>query len=168
MRRRLPESSRTFEQRAFADEPRDFEEERLLCDVVQHAENASEWLEAAAQRAENEMHLHAIRRLGSVGQEENAALAFPQFGKALLVRARQISPSCHAEVYQKLLHLGGARGSTNNEPDEEWKGLLQCIERMAGEYASDPELGPLFSAIAKHERSWMESTRTHYAPEDDE
>jgi len=26
----------------------------------------------------------------------------------------------------------------------------------------------LFSTIAKHERSWMESTRTHYAPEDDE
>ncbi|MGI8435782.1 MAG: hypothetical protein ACR2NX_02605 [Chthoniobacterales bacterium] len=157
-----------FERRALAGEPLDFDELRLLRRAIQDgSENPSVWLEAAVERATTGEHLHLLRKLGSVGDDENPALAYPQFAKVLLMRARTVSPACHSEVFQKLLHLGGGRGSTGYEPDDEWKALLEGIERLAHQYASDPELGPLFSKMAKRERASMDCERSRRS-EDEE
>lgn len=157
-----------FERRALAGEPLDFDELYLLRRAIAQGENSSAWLESAVQRANSEEHLDLLRELGSVGKEANAALAYPQFAKALLLRAREISPACHDEVFARLLHLGGGRSSTNHEPDAEWKSLLEAIERLAHQYAADSELGPLFATAAKNERAWMESMRSHRFDDEDE
>jgi len=157
-----------FERRAFAGEPVDSDESLLVRSAIQHDENSRGWLEAAVQRAQNEDQLHFVRRLGSVGEAENPALAFPQFTKSLLLRARELGPSCYETIFQKLTHVGGGRGSTNNEPDEGWKSLLSVIEELACQYAEDGELGPLFSTMAKYERAWMESERSRRVIEEDD
>jgi hypothetical protein len=156
------------EGRALAGEQLDFDEVRLLRSAIQHGKNASGWLEAAVQKANTEEHLHFLRRLGSVGEEENAALAYPEFAKALLLAARRISPAFHGEMFRKLLHLSGARGSTGSEPDDEWKTLLESIERLAHQHAADPELGPLFSEIVKNQRDWMDSMRRQSFADDED
>ncbi|MEO8351312.1 MAG: hypothetical protein ABI680_06240 [Chthoniobacteraceae bacterium] len=157
-----------FERRALAGEPLDFDELRLLRRAIAHSENPSAWLESAVQRANSEEHLNLLRQLGSEGGEGSAALSYPQFAKALLLRAREISPACHDEVFSRLLHLGGGRSSTNHEPDAKWKSLLEAVERLAHQHAADPELGPLFAAIAKHERSWIDSMRSRHFDDEDE
>ena len=157
-----------FEHRALAGEALDFDELRLLRRAIAYSENPSAWLESAVQLAKSEEHLNLLRQLGSVGGEENAALAYPQFARALLLRAREISPACHDEIFSRLLYLGGGRGSTNHEPDAEWKSLLEAVERFTHQYAADPELGPLFAAIAKHERSWIDSMRSRRFDDEDE
>ena len=149
-----------FERRLAAGEELDFDETRLLRSAIQHgSDNPSAWLEAAVQRATTEEQLNKLRELGSVGGADNAALAYPDFARALLARARAIGPDCYDRIFSHLLHVGGGRGSTDHEPDAEWKGLLAAIERLAHQYAADPELGTLFAAMAKGERSWMESER---------
>ena len=157
-----------FERRAFSGEPVDSDELRLVRSAIQHDENSSEWLEAAVRRAQSEDQLHFVRRLGSIGEAENPAFAFPKFTKSLMARARKIGPSCYEAIFQKLTHVGGGRGSTDNEPDGEWKALLSSIESAATQYADDGELGPLFSTMAKYERAWMDSERSRRVVEDDE
>ncbi len=157
-----------FERRALAGEPLDRDELRLLRRAIRDGENPSAWLEAAVARTTTAEHLEVLRQLGSVGAGENAALAYPDFVRALLQRARSISPACHEGLSRNLLHVGGGRGSTNNEPNDEWKHLLASIERHAHQYAADPELGPLFADMAKHERSWMDHTRFRRFNGDDE
>ena len=75
---------------------------------------------------------------------------------------------CHERLFSRLLHIGGVSQFDQRRTGREWKGLLEAVERLAGQYAADPELGPLFSTIAKHERSWIESNRRRSAAEDDE
>ena len=149
-----------FEQQLAADGQLDFDELRLLRSAIQYgSNNPSAWLEAAAARATTEQQLNTLRDLGAVDDEANAALACPDFARALLISARAISPECHERIFASLLHVGGGRSSTGGEPDPEWKGLLETIGRLAQLHAADSELGPLFIAIAKHERSWIDSNR---------
>lgn len=146
----------------------DYDEMRLLRSVIRYGhDDPSAWLEAAVNRANSEDHLDALRELGTVGSFDNAALAYPSFVRALLVRARAINPKCHERMFSSLLHVGGCRGSTSGEPDPEWKGLLQTIERFAAEHADDSELGPLFAAIETHERSRLEHGRMRWAVEEE-
>jgi hypothetical protein len=157
------------ERRLTEGEKLDFDEMRLLRSAVQHgSDDPSAWLEAAANRATTEEQLNALRGLGAAGDFDNAALAHPGFIRCLLARARAISPECHERVFSRLLHVGGSRGSTNGEPDPEWKGLIEAVERLAEQHSADPELGPLFSTIAKHERAWIESNRQRSAAEEQE
>jgi hypothetical protein len=157
------------ERRLTAGDKLDFDEMRLLRSAIQRgSDNPSAWLEAAANRATTEEQLNTLRTLGAADDLDNAALAHPNFVRCLLVRARAIGPECHERMFSRLLHVGGVRGSTDNEPDPEWKGLLESIERLAHQHAADPELGPLFTAIAKHERSWIESDRRRSVTEDED
>ena len=158
------------ERRLIEGEKLDFDEMRLLRSAIRDgSDNPSAWLEAAANRATMEEQLNFLRELAAGGDlENNAALAYPDFARCLLVRARGIGPSCHERMFSRLLHVGGCRGSTNGEPDPAWKGLLEAVERLANVHATDPELGPLFSTIAKHERSWIESNRQRSAEEEEE
>jgi hypothetical protein len=105
--------------------------------------------------------------IGSVGDLDNPSLSFPNFTSALLLRARAIDEECHATMFTRLLHVGGVRGSTNNEPDEKWKSLEQAIEKRAVEFANDPELGPLYAAILKSERSSMAFERSRSGLDED-
>jgi hypothetical protein len=89
-------------------------------------------------------------------------------GQVIRARARKIGPSCYEAIFQKLTHVGGGRGSINNEPDEEWKALLTSLERAATKYADDGELGSLFSTMAKYERAWMDSERSWRVIDDEE
>jgi len=149
-----------FEERRESGNKLDFDEIRLLRSAIVHgSDNPSAWLEAAANRATSEDQLNTLRELGSVGAYENVALAYPDFARVLLKRARAISPDCHDRIFSRLLHIGGVRGSTDAEPDPEWKSLLEAVERLAHQHASDGELGPLFAVMAKGERSWMDSNR---------
>jgi hypothetical protein len=149
-----------FEERLAAGGELDFDEMRLLRSAIQHgSDNPSAWLEAAAIRATTEEQLNTLRELGSVGGYDNVALAYPDFARALLVRARAIGGDCHEVIFGRLMHVGGGRSSTNGEPDAEWKGLLEALDRLADRYGTDTELGPLFAALAKSERSWMSSQR---------
>ena len=143
------------EQRLTAEGELDPEEMRLLRSAILHgSEQPSAWLEAAAVRATTKEQLDRLRELGSVGGHENAALAYPDFARVLLIRARAISMDCHERMFRRLLHIGGVRSSTNDEPDPGWKSLLEALERLADQYKVDTELGPLFAEIAKHERAW--------------
>ena len=138
----------------------DFDEMRLLRSAIQQgSDNPSAWLEAAALRAATTEKLTALCELGSVGGNGNIALAFPDFARSLLNRARAIGGDCHTVIFSRLLSVGGVRGFTNGEPDGAWKGLLETIERRAESYVSDIELGPLFSEILRSERSWMSRER---------
>jgi hypothetical protein len=156
-------------ERRFTDgEELDHDEMRLLRSAIRYGHEAlSAWLEAAAKRASSESRLEALLEFGTVGSFDNAALAYPSFVRVLLVRARTINPKCHERIFSSLLHVGGCRGSTRGEPDAEWKGLLQNIERLAAEHADDPELGPLFAAIESHERTWIEHGRMRWAVEEE-
>ena len=155
-----------FEHRALAGEPLDFDELRLVRRAISQSENPSAWFESAVQRATSEEHLDLLRQLGSVGEEENCALAYPRFAKALLLRARKIGSACYDKMFSRLGSLGGSRGGTDHEPDSKWQSLLEAVERLAQEHSADPELGPLFSAIAKHELSWMDSMRNRRSEDD--
>ena len=146
----------------------DYDELRLLRSAIQHGDNPSGWLEAAVERATTEEQLETLRQLGSDDGSESAALAFPDFARALLTRARALNSECHQRIFANLARVGGGRGSTNGEPDEPWKGLFEAIERLSHQHAADPELGPLFKTIAKHERSWMDSNRRSYLVEVDD
>ena len=158
-----------FEHRLTEGTELDYDEMRLLRSAIQHgSENPSGWLEAAVERATNEEQLETLRKLGSADGNDNAALAYPDFARALLTRARVISIECHERIFVRLTHVGGCRGSTNGEPDAGWKGLNEAIERLSHQHAADPELGPLFKTIAKHERSWMDSNRRSYLVEVDD
>lgn len=158
-----------FEQRCTSDDALDFDEMRLLRAAIQHGSaNPSAWLEAAANRSTSEEQLETLRSLGSVGEWENAALSYPNFARTLLIRARTISSKCHEQLFSRLLHVGGCRGSTNHEPDDEWKNLLAAIERLAHQHDGDEELGPLFTAIAKRERLWADSSRSRASFEDED
>lgn len=155
------------EQRLESGEELDFDELRLLRAAIQHgSENPSAWLEAAAARARTEAQLHRLRELGSPDNLENAALTYPSFGRALLTHARTFGQKAHEEMFNRLLHVGGGRSSTNGEPDDEWKALVENLERLADRYTTDPELGPLFTQIAKGERSWMSRQRPSFEDED--
>lgn len=157
------------ERRLTGGEKLDFDEMRLLRSAIQHgSDNPSAWLEAAANRATSEEQLNTLRKLGAADDLDNAALAHPNFVRCLLVRARAFSSECHERMFADLIRVGGCRGSTNGEPDAQWKGLLEAIERLAHQHAADPELGPLFTAIAKHERSWIESDRRRSVAEDED
>jgi hypothetical protein len=146
----------------------DYDECRLLRTAIQSGcDDPSAWLEAAARRAVSAEHLETLRMIGSVGDLDNPSLSFPNFTSALLLRARAIDEECHATMFTRLLHVGGVRGSTNNEPDEKWKSLEQAIEKRAVEFANDPELGPLYAAILKSERSSMAFERSRSGLDED-
>jgi len=148
------------EQRLAAGRELDPDEMHLLSSVIQHgSENPSAWLEEAANRANTKEHLIALYELGAVTGIKNIPLAYPRFAKALLNRARAIGTDCHDNLFRKLLYVGGGHGTLNGEPDDEWRGLLETIDSAARQHASDPDLGPLFVEMVRHERSWMESTR---------
>lgn len=148
------------EQRLAAGGELDFDEKRLLRAAIQYGcENPCTWLQAAASRATTEKQLNTLRELGEVGILNNAAIAYPDFARVLLSRARSLGPGCYKRMLAHLTHVGGARGSTDGEPDEETKRLLEAIECLVTKFAPDPELGPLFASIANNERSLVEFER---------
>jgi hypothetical protein len=144
----------------------DYDEMRLLRSAIQYGgDNPSTWLETAAERAATEDQLNTLCELGAIRDHDNSALAYPDFARALLKRARAISAECHKNIFYRLTHVGGARSSENGEPDAKWKALYESIQSLADQHADDPELGPLFNAIAEQERSQMDWDHRRYLVE---
>lgn len=142
-----------LEERLAADSELDFDEIMLLQSAVQGSENPAGWLVAAAGRATTAGQLNTLREVGSVGEYCNAALAYPDFARALLIKARYIGGDSHSIQFQRLLHVGGGRGSESGKPDRSTQALIAKLEYLAAYHGSDAELGPVFSAILKRERS---------------
>ena len=141
----------------------DNDEMRLLRSAIQYGgDNPSTRLETAAERVTTKGQLDTLCELGAVGDHDNDALTYQDFARALLKRARAISAECHKEMFARLTYVDGGRTSTNGEPDAAWKGQCEHLERLAHQNALDPELGQLFNAIAKEERSQMDSHRRRY------
>lgn len=158
-----------FERRVMSGENLDFDELRLLRQAIDHSPaGASQWLNEAIERATTENHVETLRELFSPSRTENAALSNPEVTQKLLRKARTISTACHKHLFHRLLHVGGVRGSTNGEPDADWKEILENIERLAHEYSTDAELGPLYSAMVSHERASMDSMRMRMLADWDE
>ncbi len=148
--------------RALKGEELDPDEHHLLHQAILHgSENPSVWFETAVERAETIEALNIILRLSSGLNWTSPAIQFPALARKLLVRARAFGKTCHEDMFRSLTHVGGCRGSTNHEPDEEWKSLLRTLETLAHENAADPELGPLFAAMVTNEKSSMAQTSEH-------
>lgn len=117
--------------------------------------------ETLEKLAENATRPEQIERIESSVKlmDRNIILLCPKFTRKLLCRARVLSPDVHRSVFSTLQHVPGGRSSTNFEPDEDWKGLVENLERMAHQYAADSELGPLYTAAAQIERQGMDDAR---------
>lgn len=103
-----------------------------------------------------------LNRLADFAKERHSwpiVLECSEFTQKLLMKARAVSSGCHQEIFRELLSFPGSRGFGSTEPDKEWKALLEAVESMAGRFADDPELGPLYAAAAKHEREWIADMR---------
>lgn len=93
-------------------------------------------------------------------------LSCPDFTKTLLQRAKEISEDLHKRISRRLQSLPGSRGGGGGGPDREWKSLVEDVEKLAEQYKTDPNLGPLYAAAAKSEREWMESMHRHLSDDD--
>jgi hypothetical protein len=87
--------------------------------------------------------------------------------RALLVKAKATSEEIHRKLFRKLQNLPGSRGSSGNEPNEEWHVLLEAVEKMAEQHKEDSHLGPLYAAAAEHERDFMKDMCRRRTDEDD-
>lgn len=143
-----------------------FQELKLLhAAYVQTTSPHEDRLLALVDKCSSPEQIDQLTRLARVCDERPLLLACPPFIKALLLKAREHSQQCYAEVFVSLNHLPGPRGSSNGEPDEEWQRLLQGLEDMVKVHQSDPELAPLYQEALKLERQSMAASRSRYARE---
>lgn len=146
-----------------------YEETRLLqMAVLQSGTEVDAHLSELIERAGGAKELLRVCEFVQLWQGWSVVLAKPDFARALLKKARATDEEAHQKIFRKLQGLPGSRGSTGNQPDEEWQALVESVEKMAVDYKDDTELGPLYAAAAKHEREWMKQMCSRAAAEEDD
>jgi hypothetical protein len=157
-----PEAKRVvleLEQRLIDDDDMDYEEQQILCIVVMQSARLSE------------QHLLRMLDMVSTSAQLGRLVAFvehhsppivlecAEFTRRLLAKARAIGDEYYNETFRTLVSLPGPRGFDSIEPDEKWKRLVEALEKISERYAGDPELGPFYAAVLKHERDWIADMR---------
>lgn len=159
---------RKLENQLLSDQPYDYQENRILqIAVLQCRENAEAHLLRLVEQASIAEHLKRLAVFVRSWDAWPVVLGCPNFARALLAKARQFGDETFKAVSGPLQLLPGSRGSSNGNPDPEWKALLSTAESMAHRYAGDPLLGPLYAAAASHERSWIEDSRQRVRMDDE-
>jgi hypothetical protein len=135
--------------------------------IMQSADTAEENLFRILGKAKSPEQLERVAEFAALWHFWPVVLSCPDFTRELLQRARTMDGNVHKKIFRRLLGLPGSRGSSAYQPDAEWKSLIETVEKMAGQYQLDLELGPLYAAAAKHEREWMKQMCSRPADEDD-
>ncbi len=93
--------------------------------------------------------------------------AHPLWAKQCLLNARQFGDDVYTEIRNILLSncTSGGGGFVNGEPDDRTKSRVGILERLAHQYATEPELGSLFQEAASSERNWLESRKLEFLRE---
>ena len=159
---------RQLESRVLAGPELEYDEIKLLqLAVFDGQENTADQLQAMVENATEGAQLERIIEFATFAMDYGICLAYPAFARLILSRARKFGADCHRSIFRRLSHLPVVRSSTNGEPDNQWKLLVSSLEEKAQAHAADPELGPLYASMARHERKWCEHNRASSRSEDE-
>ena len=103
----------------------------------------------------------ALQKVAALTARMNWPLVvqYPKFVQSLLAAARGTNAKCHESVFSTLSSLPVGQSTKDGEPDDEWKALLESVDKLAANYQGDTELGPFYTRIAAVERASMEHMR---------
>ncbi len=135
--------------------------------ILQSADRAEKNLYRLLDKAKNGEQFERLTEFVTNWDSWPVVLSCPDFTRELLRRARATDQPSHQKIFGRLRGLPGSRGSTAYEPNAEWKALAEAVEKMAERYKKDADLGPLYTAAAKHERESMKAM-SRRIPEDDD
>jgi hypothetical protein len=143
------------------------ETQLLQIAILQSRNDGESRLLELVHRAEGDKQLLRICEFVALWHRWPVVLSCPQFTRALLVKAKATGEEIHRKLFRKLQSLPGSRGSSGNQPNEEWNALLEAVEKLAEQYKDDTELGPLYANAAKHEREFMKDMCRRRSDDDD-